>query len=420
MHEPKTPPKLKSKLPFVRRTYDRAHHFYFRYLFKRDTIFASLSVFLVIGLFAILPLNTSILNPFKTALEDLDFNDIAYSVLNKNNDMPFDNRIVIVNIGNADRLGLALMIKKLSAAKPKVIGMDVLFDGAKDTMQDLLMRSVIASTPNLVVVSRFDWKNKTEPEQIGYFGMNANKRGYANLIGEDGGTIRNFSPTETVNNKTYQSFPAALVSISNPKELQPLKNRKKKVETINYSRSIEKYMVIDGQDVLYDNVASDFFQNKIVLMGFINSDPSNIEDKHFTPFNKKFAGKSIPDMDGIVIHANIISMILDKNYVRQLPKWLLWIINIVVCWLHVALFMRYYIEEHIWFHLVAKIAQIFFAILSVFVGILFFKWFNIKLDTKISLIVIILAIDVIYFYEAFAVWAHNKFRFQTNFHSKSH
>jgi hypothetical protein len=82
--------------------------------------------------------------------------------------------------------------------------------------------------------------------------------------------------------------------------------------------------------------------------------------------------------------------------------------------------MRYYIEEHIWFHLVAKLAQIFFAILSVYTGIVFFDWFSIKIDTKISLIVIILAIDIIYFYEALAVWLHTKFGFHTNFHSKSH
>ncbi len=420
MPAPKTPPQLKNKLSLLRRTYNRLHHFYFRYLFKRDTILASLSVFLVIGLFAIVPLNTSILNPFKTALKDLDFNDIAYSVLKKNNDMPFDNRIVIVNIGPADRLGLAIMIEKLSACKPKVIGLDVLFDGPRDPIYDSAMQKAVSNTPNLIIAFRIDFSKKELPEQQSYFGKYTNNRGYVNLVGEEGGTIRNFSPAETINKKKYLSFPAALAGIANQKEFQKLAVRKKLVETINYSRSIEKYMLLEGQDVLEDKIAPEFFKDKIVLMGFINPDPSNIEDKHFTPFNKKFAGKSIPDMNGIVIHANIISMILDQNYVRKIPVWLLWIINIVVCWLHVALFMRYYIEEHIWFHLVAKIAQIFFAILSVFVGILFLKWFSIKLDTKISLIVIILAIDVIYFYEAFAVWAHNKFGFQTNFHSKAH
>ncbi|MBP6687721.1 MAG: hypothetical protein KA160_07665, partial [Lacibacter sp.] len=130
--------------------------------------------------------------------------------------------------------------------------------------------------------------------------------------------------------------------------------------------------------------------------------------------------KSTPDMNGIVIHANIISMILDGKYIRSIPSGIFWIITILIAWMHVALFMRYYIEEHIWFHIVAKLAQIFFAILSVYIGIMFFDWFSIKIDTKISLIVIILAIDIIYFYEALAVWLHTKFGFQTSFHSKSH
>jgi hypothetical protein len=37
---------------------------------------------------------------------------------------------------------------------------------------------------------------------------------------------------------------------------------------------------------------------------------------------------------------------------------------------------------------------------------------------KMSVTVIILAIDVIYFYEAFAVWMREKFGFKTIFHHK--
>ncbi|MBP6688155.1 MAG: CHASE2 domain-containing protein, partial [Lacibacter sp.] len=374
-------------------------------------------MFIVIGLFSLLPLNTGILNPFKTALKDLDFNDISYSVLNKNENTPIDNRIVILNIGNADRMGLALMIDKIRTAQPKVIGLDVNFAGPKEQQSDSLLRHMIGSTNNLVIVSNLDWTHKTEPENIGYFGVFATNRGYANLIGEEGGTIRNFSPFEKgkVKNKTYTSFAAALVAKTDSTAFLKLKERKREYEVIHYSRKIDQYMLIDGNDLLEDNIAPELFKDKIVLMGYINPDPFNVEDKHFTPLNKQFAGKSTPDMNGIVIHANIISMILDGKYIRSIPSGIFWIITILIAWLHVALFMRYYIEEHIWFHIVAKLAQIFFAILSVYIGIMFFDWFSIKIDTKISLIVIILAIDIIYFYEALAVWLHTKFGFQTSF-----
>lgn len=404
----------------LRKAYRWLQHFYLRYLYKRDTILATISVFLVIGLLGIIPINTSILNPFKTALKDLDFNDISYSVLKKNAGTPIDDRIIIVNIGNADRMGLALMIEKLRAAKPKAIGLDVEFNGAREPEKDSLMRYVVGSTPELVLASRLDWKNKTEPLDIGYFGIFTTNSGYVNLIGEDGGTIRYFSPFEKSKDRLYKSFPAAIAEKADKKAFEHLQQRKRAIEVIHYSRTIEQYMVLEGEDVLQDNIAPELLNNKIILMGYINPDPYNVEDKHYTPLNKKFAGKSTPDMNGIVIHANIISMILDAKYIREIPTWLYWIITILIAWLHVALFMRYYIEEHIWFHLVAKLAQIFFAILSVYTGIVFFDWFSIKIDTKISLIVIILAIDIIYFYEALAVWLHTKFGFHTNFHSKAH
>ena len=420
MQSTKIPKNKFRNLSFLKKSYHALHHFYLRYLYKRDTIFATFSVFIVIGFLSLLPLNTGILNPFKTALKDLDFNDISYSVLNKNGNTPVDNRIIIVNIGTADRLTLSLMIERLRMAKPKVIGLDVHFEGARDPQNDSILRGVIATTPNLVIVSQLEWAKKEQPVNSGYFGEVALQKGYANLIGEDGGTIRNFSPFEKANGKTLNSFPAAIIALADTAAYLKLKQRQRTYEVIHYSRKQEQYMVIEGNDVLEDNIAPELLANKIILMGYINPDPYNIEDKHFTPFNKRFAGKSTPDMNGIVIHANILSMLLDGKYIKAIPPWLYWIITIIIAWLHVALFMRYYIEEHIWFHLVAKLAQIFFAILSVYIGIMFFDWFDIKINMKISLIVIILAIDIIYFYEAFAIWLHTKFGFQTNFHSKSH
>lgn len=420
MQPPPKPQTGKNRQSIFKRAYKSFYHFYLRYLFKRDTILATISVFIFIGLLSLLPLNTSILNPFKTALKDLDFNDIAYSSLKKNENSSIDNRIVILNIGDADRAAIAQIIEKLRITKPKVIGLDVLFNGPREAESDSVLRHMIGSTPNLIVVSRIDWTNKAVPEDVGYFGIYTPNRGYANFIGEDGGTIRTFSPFEKIKNKQLTSFPVALVKSYDNKAFLKLQKRKRDYEIINYSRKIDQYMMIDASDLLADNVSPEIFTNKIVLVGYINPDPSYVDDKHFTPLNKEFVGRSVPDMNGIVIHANIISMILDGNYIRDIPSGIFWVITILIAWLHVALFMRYYIEDHIWFHLVAKVAQIIFAILSVYIGIVFFDWFHLKIDTKISLIVIILAIDIIYFYEALAVWLHTKFGFQTSFHSKSH
>jgi len=152
MQPTKIPQKKQNSFVLLKKSYRWLYHFYIRYLFKRDTIFATISVFFVIGLLGLMPLNTSILNPFKTALKDLDFNDISYSILKKNDGTPLDNRIVIVNIGDADRLGIALMLEKIRSAKPKVIGLDDQFEGPRDQQKDSALNHLIKSTPNLVIV----------------------------------------------------------------------------------------------------------------------------------------------------------------------------------------------------------------------------------------------------------------------------
>jgi type IV secretory pathway TrbL component len=84
----------------------------FKYLFKRDTLFATIAVFLVMGFFSFLPINTHFLDPIHLALSDFDYNDLAYAKMHKNQDTPTDTNIVIVNIGYGNRTAIAQMIDK--------------------------------------------------------------------------------------------------------------------------------------------------------------------------------------------------------------------------------------------------------------------------------------------------------------------
>ena len=74
-----------------------------KYLYERDTIFATISVFVFLVLLGLIPINFYVLNPMKLALKDFDFNDISYAKLEKSKDNPIDSRIAIVNIGHLDR-----------------------------------------------------------------------------------------------------------------------------------------------------------------------------------------------------------------------------------------------------------------------------------------------------------------------------
>ena len=140
---------------------------YRKYLYERDTVFATISVFIVIGLLALLPLNTGLLNPVKKAFADFDFNDLAYAKVGKKTDS-IDRRIVIVNIGLADRALIAGMVEKVASQNPKAIGLDAYFDAERDPEADSLLRKILHSTPRLVMASRLRWEKDSLIENKGY------------------------------------------------------------------------------------------------------------------------------------------------------------------------------------------------------------------------------------------------------------
>ena len=391
-----------------------------KYLYERDTLFATFSVFVFLILLGMIPINFYVLNPMKMALKDFDFNDMKYSRLVNDDKIKLDStHVVIVNIGKGDREEIAGIIELVSAYRPKVMGLDALFAGEKEAAKDSILRNTFIKTPNLIAAS-YIIPGDTFEIRKDYFDDVTPNKGYVNFVSEAIGTRRFYSPFEIVDHQKVPSFTSAIVKLYDSAKYKKLVERHKEVESINYSRRENKYFVLQPNELVEDNVDTNVIRNKIVLLGYINNNPDDIEDKLFTPMNEKFAGKAKPDMNGIVVHANIISMVLEENYIHKTPKWVAWVLAIVIGWIHMSLFIRYYLESHIWFHLVAKIAQLFSVILFAYLGIFIFDKFAIKLEMKYTLYVIALAVDVIYFYEAFVGWLHRKYNFQTIFSHHHH
>src|SRR6202012_3033937 len=115
---------MKSPKPGIKNTLT------FRYLFKRDNLLATVLVFLLIGVFARIEAVSSIFDPKEISTKDFSFTDLAYNLLGKPvNLAPVDTGIVIVNIGDSPRDTIASIIKKVAAAGPRVVGVDVVFEG---------------------------------------------------------------------------------------------------------------------------------------------------------------------------------------------------------------------------------------------------------------------------------------------------
>ncbi|RYY47212.1 MAG: CHASE2 domain-containing protein [Chitinophagaceae bacterium] len=391
----------------------------FKYLFKRDTIFATIMVFVLMGLLSLIPLNTHVLDPIKLALQDFDYNDMAYSKFGKSSHTGASERIVVVNIEDAGRAEIAEMLRMITAAEPLVTGVDVLFSQPKDPASDSLLSSIVAGNPTVVLAYQLTTNHKAaRPE--GFLYEAARSKGFANFVGEAGGTIRHFPGQYHAGDSSFKSFSAAILEIANPGQYASFIKRKEKTTQINYSRAADKFATISGRGLLNGQAGAKFLKGKIVLLGYVPTDPYNVEDKHFTPLNQKAVGKSIPDMAGVYIHANIIEMMIAGNFVNKWPVWLVWTLAVLLCWLHMSLFIRYFLDKHIWFHLVAKMAQLISAVLIVYLGLLFYYKWDIKINLTPSFVAIILAVDVLYFYEALVAWLHKKFGFHSLFVHHAH
>lgn len=397
---------------------------------ERDTLFATLWVFIFIIVLGSIPLNLGIMNPIKLGLKDFDFNDLSYSKLGKSQQTPIDtSNIVVINIGYADREGIAAIIEKTASFKPKVMGLDVIFTGPRDPHKDSVLRETIARNKNLVLAVKYE--TDSSDKLIGaqnYFRTPTSLFGYVNFPADDKETIRSYFPFKSDDhdkNLILPSFSSALLKEYSPKAYEHVQKKVNKQLIINYSRTVVadkklQYQIIEPENLFADQVEERAIKDKIALLAFVNLDPNNIEDKKFTPMNEKFYGKSYPDMNGIFVHANIISMALEDNYVKKVPLWGNILLAIIVCWLHMSFFVHYYLEAHIWFHLAAKIAQVASMLFFAWLGIYLYDKYRLKVDMKLSLVTIVMAVDVIYFYEAWAVWMHKKFNYKTVFKPHHH
>ena len=391
-----------------------------KYLFKLDTILATISVFLMMGLLALIPVNTHVLDPFKLALQDFDFNDLAYSRLGKNQNAPLDTGIVIVNIGDAKRSEIANLVEKLTDNQPLVIGVDVLFNEKRDAVGDSLLSLTFSKNKKVVMAYNLQSQTEDRLKPNGYFYDISQDKGYTNFISEEKGVIRFVSPAIKNNGKEYLSFSSAIIKQANPSIYSKHLEGVDEPQLINYLHSAKKYIVLNGKEILSGNNNYKQLKEKIVLVGYVSANENDIEDKHFTPMNSNFTGKSLPDMNGVFIHANIIRMSLDGKSVIKTPSLLNWLIALILVWLHMAFFIKFYIETHLWFHLAAKIAQILSAVFFVYLGLMFYSSYNTKINMTAALAGIILAVDVLYFYEAFATWLNKRFGYKTIFHHGHH
>ena len=103
-------------------------------------------------------------------------------------------------------------------------------------------------------------------------------------------------------------------------------------------------------------------------------------------------------MYGAVIHANIISMILHDDFVNVFPGWLDITIGIIIVFLNILLFSVIYRKLSRWYDGLTKMIQVLELMVLLFLIIMFFHWFTLKLTLTLAFVGIGLAGDGLEFF----------------------
>lgn len=371
------------------------------------------------------------LNPIGDALIGYEITDQVFSNPVWRNPPPPDDNVVIVNVGNLSRAGIAQQINVLNSFKPKAIGIDLIFRNLKaDTLGDMLLANALANASNVIMYQKLlapDDKNLWhDAEYSNPIFTQDKKTAFVNLINENANarqydfkTCRTFFPKQflydSIANKvdTVYAFGVELARYLNPEKVEKFLARNNEEEIVNFSGNVidygrtragTRYYALDVYDVLDTLFTPDLIKDKIVLMGVMGSsfnDKYTVEDKYFTPLNSIQAGRAFPDMYGVVVHANIISMILNSDFIDQMGYYASIGLAMLILYINVLLFTIIYYKHSEWYDGVTKLIQLAEALVFMFLIIWVFNYYSFKLDLTLTIVVVLLAGDVLEVYYGF-------------------
>ena len=387
--------------------------------FILDTILCTAFIFSIMGLFGSLSFLNALegFDPIGEMFKDFELTDLVFSQLQE--DPTADDRIVIVNFGRVPREGIARQIEIINKYNPRVIGLDATFGYDLTWEEDSALVRVLSETDNIVLAEdlQFDYLTGEPitpllpPMHI----MQDNHLGFVDLVTnaesqEDLKMCREFLTRQQVDSTMHYAFSVKMAMAADSAKTQRFLDRGNDIEIINYkgnvfsfvsSRYGMKYFVLDVEDIFNETFTPDLLEDKIVIMchlGEFLGDTNTNEDRYFTPLNKNYVGKAEHDMFGGVVHANIVSMILDEDYIDEMSAKTGIVWAITLCLANVFLFKIIYGALPKWYDGITKVFQLFEVLFISYLIVIIFYNYNYKVDLTFALIAIALSGDSIEVY----------------------
>lgn len=289
---------------------------------------------------------------------DFQFSDIYAQVADARPVRQLVDKVVILDIGNANRNEIAEALTTLSLCDYKAVGVDIMFARPHD--DDSALIEAVSSIPGIVLPvavvadsvkpgsfaeSEHPFLRDIDPAPDAvYAAINlptANNSGH--------GRVREFPfGFPTARGDTIPSFAMALVARAFPEKAKAMLSGSEMKLPVNYPS--QEFTIITP-DQLLDNPEA--VSGSIVIVGALN----DAYDMHATPVNSY--------MPGTTIHAHAVATILSGIRYSQAPRQLDKVTAALVCFLLIYLCLSLSTSYR---GLVVRTAQLLFLFLVVWLG----------------------------------------------------
>lgn len=385
----------------------------------KESLVATLITLLLTFAVSKIPYASQYMVLISQGISDMDMFDLYYTGRDKNNNTR-DEDIVLVEIA-AGRADIAEQINIINEQQPAVIGLDAIFLEPKDSGEDRELLQAIHGVKNIVLTNRLkELDNGQFIMEKNFFEAGQDKQynsGFINFIGEENAAMRYYKPFVELNDQQYNSFSSSIAQLYAADRFERLRRRGNDMEIINYWGNLSNYNSLSVDELTYyesTGQLSEVLKNKIVLLGyFVKQPPLVLEDLHFSPLNESPGGKSLPDMYGVVIHANILSMVLSGKYATLAPQIVAYLFAAITTFFFVIFVLKRELKPGKYDEIKEIFLQIAAIIIVCYLLLQIYNWFLVKISPMPFILSTIVCVEFFGIYKGLALWLNKKWQYKT-------
>ena len=294
-------------------------------------VIITILAFVVVYSFALIALKLPFADPIAEAIKEFEMTDVYCQILQDTNgdDKEVSEDITIVDMSELySRRDLAKTLAEIEELNPKVIGVDVVFEGLKeDSVGDEMLTKIALENKNIVFSYKLlDYVNDSigHADTVHSFFIGEDdtiNEGYTNMPRNlYGGIKRKFSLGEKVEGSLMPSFISMITAMY---EGHQVKNVSEKTLNINYIP--KRFRIVKADSIC---VHPERIKGKLVLFGAMKDE----YDMHYTPLGK---------MAGVELLGYAIETLLQRSEVQEVGGWLTFFISFLLVLLTQVVFASY-------------------------------------------------------------------------------